>query len=296
MKKTIDAGKTLSHNVFLIFLAGMTLVAVAVLSLKGWGYYSTPIPDRPFRFDYQTMRPSGVYSQGIGIIGSAMIIIGVMTYSSRKRLRALWKLGSLSVWLEFHIVLCLVGPVLVVYHTTFKAGGAAAISLWSMLAVAGSGIIGRFLYVQIPRNIRGAELTGEELGQRMESLRANLLSTEAGARAMTIIDEQFKHVETPATLGATISTMVQLRSIRHKTLKEIDSSLHRRQMDPALTREIRTNATERISLYQKAILLKQVERVFFYWHAIHLPFTVIMFITLAAHVTVAYMLGYRWIF
>jgi hypothetical protein len=296
MKKNVDTEKTLSHNVFLWFLAGMTLVAIAVLSLKGWGYYTAPLEERPFRFDYQMMRPSGPYSQGLGIIGSAMIIIGVLTYSSRKRLRALWKLGSLSLWLEFHIILCLVGPVLVVYHTTFKAGGVAAISLWSMLSVAGSGIIGRFLYVLIPRNIRGAELTSDELGQRMDALRSSLLATEAGARAMTIIEEQFKNVTTPVTLLETVSTMFQLHGIRTKTLKQIESSLHRRQMDPRLTREIKENATERVSLYQKAILLKQVERIFFYWHAIHLPFTVIMFITLAAHVTVAYMLGYRWIF
>jgi len=44
------------------------------------------------------------------------------------------------------------------------------------------------------------------------------------------------------------------------------------------------------------VLLTQMERLFFYWHAVHLPFTVIMFITLAAHVIVTVLLGYRWIF
>jgi hypothetical protein len=39
-----------------------------------------------------------------------------------------------------------------------------------------------------------------------------------------------------------------------------------------------------------------VERGFYYWHAIHFPFSIIMFLTLAAHVTVAILLGYTWIF
>ena len=296
MKKEPEAGKTLSHHLFLLFLGGMTIVTVIVLSLKGWGYYSTPLAERPFRLDYESMRPSGVYSQGLGIIGATLIIIGVITYSSRKRLRAFWKIGSLSVWLEFHIVLCLVGPVLVIYHTTFKAGGVAAISLWSMLAVAGSGIIGRFLYVQIPLNIRGTEMTREELQNRLASLRSTLTATEAGSRVMAIIEEQFGNLRTPGTLAETISTMLRLRRIRARTLKEITTSLRRRQVDPETSRIIREHAAEQVSLHQKSMLLKQVERVFFYWHAIHLPFTIIMFITLAAHVAVAYMLGYRWIF
>jgi hypothetical protein len=55
-------------------------------------------------------------------------------------------------------------------------------------------------------------------------------------------------------------------------------------------------ASARTTLVQKTILLAQVEKMFFYWHAIHLPFTIIMFITLAAHVGVTIFLGYRWIF
>jgi hypothetical protein len=44
------------------------------------------------------------------------------------------------------------------------------------------------------------------------------------------------------------------------------------------------------------MLLLQIEKLFYYWHAIHLPFTAIMFVTLALHVGVAIWLGYTWIF
>jgi hypothetical protein len=142
----------LAHKVFVAFLFITSISAVLVIGVRGFHYYATPIPQRPFLADYETMKPSGTYSHGLGIIGSTMIIVGVTMYSTRKRVRALWNLGKLSRWLEVHIFLCLLGPILVLFHTTFKAGGIAAVSLWCMLSVAASGVVGRFLYVQIPRN------------------------------------------------------------------------------------------------------------------------------------------------
>jgi hypothetical protein len=105
------------------------------------------------------LKPSGVLGHGFGIIGSLMIVIGVVTYMTRKRYRFLSRLGILKHWLEFHIFLCTLGPVLVLFHTAYKFGGLVAISFWSMVAVFLSGIAGRFIYLQIPRTIEGQELS-----------------------------------------------------------------------------------------------------------------------------------------
>jgi hypothetical protein len=151
-----------AHKFFILFLLAIGFLAFIAVGIHGFDYYTTPKSDRAFRPDYAEMKPSGYFSHGLGVIGATMITVGVALYSSRKRIRALWNLGRLSSWLEFHIFLCLVGPVLVIYHTTFKAGGIAAISLWTMLSVAASGIVGRFLYVIIPRNIKGSQLNSQQ--------------------------------------------------------------------------------------------------------------------------------------
>lgn len=113
----------MAHKVLLAFLMFITVAAVVAVGINGFGYYTTPLPQRPFLPEYRTMKPSGNYSHGLGIVGAAMITIGVAMYSTRKRVRSLWNLGKLSRLLEIHIFLCLLGPILVVYHTTFKAGG-----------------------------------------------------------------------------------------------------------------------------------------------------------------------------
>jgi len=158
----------MAHRFFVIFLVAIGVLAFIAAGIHGFDYYTTPQSERAFRSDYDEMKPSGYFSHGLGNIGATMITVGVAHYSSRKRIRAFWNLGRLSSWLEFHIFLCLVGPVLVIYHTTFKAGGIAAISLWTMLSVAASGIVGRFLYVLIPRNIKEGQLSSQQINEEFD--------------------------------------------------------------------------------------------------------------------------------
>ena len=73
----------------------------------------------------------------------------------------------------FHIFLCTLGPILVLFHTSYKFGGLVVISFWSMVAVFLSGIIGRFIYIQIPRTIEGRELSLNEI-REMKSDVCNL--------------------------------------------------------------------------------------------------------------------------
>jgi hypothetical protein len=288
--------KVHSHNIFIIFLLMATLLAVAALSIRGCDYYSTPIHDRPFHPEYQTMKPSGPYSHGVGIVGALLIVVGVAMYSSRKRLRALHNSGKISRWLEIHIILCLVGPILVVYHTTFKAGGIAAISLWTMLSVAASGIIGRFLYVQIPHNKNGTQLTAEEITAEIAAAGASLGSHPVGRQLLAMADRAYASIPSPDSLIATLRAFVHIERSKRQLRTSLKAFIARSGIVPAEAHGLIGAASHRSSLMQRIVVLHQVERIFFYWHAVHLPFTIIMFLTLAAHVTVAIVLGYTWIF
>ncbi len=98
----------------------------------------------------------------MGVIGSAMMLV-MLLYSARKRLDSWQKWGSIASWLDIHIFFGIFGPLFVILHSTFKVNGLVAISFYSMIAVALSGILGRYLYLQIPRNIRGHELSIQDL-------------------------------------------------------------------------------------------------------------------------------------
>jgi len=152
-----------THRIFLGALVIIVFFTLILLITDGISYYKTSIDERVYHPSHAVLKPSGNTGHGIGIAGSLCMIIGMASYMARKRYRFLSRLGALKYWLEFHIFLCTLGPVLVLFHTAFKFGGLVAISFWSMVAVFISGIIGRFIYIQIPHNIDGRELSLAEI-------------------------------------------------------------------------------------------------------------------------------------
>ncbi len=151
------------HRIYLFSMVIFVVAVLVYLIFTGISFYQVQIEERFFHPDYLRLKPSGVWGHGLGIIGSLCMITGVASYMLRKRNRKLHKVGVLKHWLEFHIFLCTLGPILVLFHTSFKFGGLVAVSFWSMVAVFVSGIIGRFIYIRIPHTIEGRELSLSEV-------------------------------------------------------------------------------------------------------------------------------------
>jgi len=136
--------KTL-HKIYIALFLVVGISVTALLAIYGFNYYTTPFEERFFNPNHNLLKPSGALGHGLGIIGTLMMIVGVSVYMIRKRYRRFFSLGYLKHWLEFHIFLCSVGPVLVLYHTSFKFGGIVSVSFWSMVLVVLSGVVGRFI-------------------------------------------------------------------------------------------------------------------------------------------------------
>ena len=162
------------HIALITFYSIVTLAALAVLIYIGRSYYSLPMEERFFHPMYEMLKPSGFLGHGFGIIGTLLILIGLFSYMVRKHLRIFWGWGLLKHWLEFHIFLCTLGTLLVLFHTTFKFGGIVSVGFWSLMIVWFSGLIGRFIYIQIPRTIEGRMLSIQEVQEKIENLESNL--------------------------------------------------------------------------------------------------------------------------
>lgn len=290
--------KDVAHRVFFWFLFLIASVTVVSIALRNFDYYTLSFEERPFHPRYEDLKPSGIESHGYGIIGSGMIIFGVIMYSSRKRIRAFSEIGKIKFFLEFHIFLCLLGPALILFHTTFKFGGLVAVSFWSMTAVALSGIVGRYLYVQIPKGIHGNELTVKELEEESAKLYKEL-ADDFGVDPVDLrkIDALASPKQTQSISISSLMTFFIVNDITRKgRLKKIVHHLHGKSVDAATVKKITTIANERIKLLRRVHFLEQVKNLFHYWHVIHLPFSIIMFVILFIHVGVAITFGYTWVF
>jgi len=153
----------IGRKLFNAFLVLIVIVTFLILYSTGKTYYQTSIEERLFHPANNSLKPSGIFGHGLGVVGTFLMLFGMIMYITRKRVKALSRWGSLKHWLEFHIFLCTLGPMMILFHTSFKFGGIVALSFWSMVAVWLSGVIGRFIYIQIPRSIEGRELSLSEV-------------------------------------------------------------------------------------------------------------------------------------
>ncbi len=95
--------RTALHKAYLLFLFLVGALTALAIGIYGFSYYTTPLAERPFHPQYDLLKPTGLLSHGYGIVGTLMIIAGVVIYSSRKRMRLFSAVGKLKYFLEFHI-------------------------------------------------------------------------------------------------------------------------------------------------------------------------------------------------
>lgn len=286
----------IGHKIYIATLVVITFFVFVYLLFKGLSYYQVNIEERFFHPDYQSLKPSGVFGHGIGIIGTLLIIIGVAMYMIRKRVKYFSRFGYLKHWLEFHIFLCTVGPIMVLFHTSFKFGGVVSISFWSMVAVFLSGIVGRFIYIQIPRTIEGRELSLTEV-KNLKTDIGGILNNTANLNESTyheIFELTKKKVE--VIQGNFFSNYLKNYSEDRKSIQKAKKLLKNSQLATSDYKKIIELLKNEISLNRKIDRLTTMKNMLKYWHVIHLPFAVIMFIIMIVHVIVTIIFGYRWIF
>lgn len=286
----------LTHKIYVLTLVVLTTIAFLLLAFYGAGYYFTDIQERFFHEQNDLFKPSGLIGHGLGIIGSSMMIIGVFGYMARKRFRRFSRIGVLKYWLEFHIFLCSLGPVLVLYHTAFKFGGIVAISFWSMIAVIISGVIGRFIYLQIPRTIEGREMSLNELNSLKVNSYTELQNQfDLDSNIIELLNNSF-NIDPGLFKGSFLSKVYQRIKFENQLIKKIKAELKSRKISKKGLRRIVKIVRGEIILNRRIAWLSTMQDYLRYWHVAHLPFALIMLVIMIIHVVVVVLFGYKWIF
>ncbi len=286
----------LTHKIYIGILSVIVALTLITLIYLGLQYYHTSLEERFYHIDHDMLKPSGVLGHGLGILGSLFMIFGVSIYMARKRFRWMLRMGKLEHWLEFHIFLCTMGPIMVLFHTAFKFGGIVAISFWSMVAVFLSGVIGRFIYIQIPRSVEGRELSLNEVKDLKSDISVIL------KRNVKLDEESFNEiVESTKKKAEVYHSNLFIRYFRKvredsKSVHHIKSVLKTNQLTQMESNNIMKLVKNEIALNRKIDRLLTMQNLFKYWHVAHLPFALVMLIIMVIHVVVTLVFGYRWIF
>lgn len=289
----------LFFKTFTILAYAAGLAFAAAVAYYGRSYYTLALVDRPHHMLHSLLKPGGFWGHGLGIIGTSMVLL-LFLYSARKREKFFLRFGPMRRWLNIHIFFGIMGPVLITLHTAMKFNGIVSISYFSMLAVMFSGILGRYIYMQIPRDPSGAILSLEQIAAKDQAMSKQLveqygLSASAQRRIQQISEMQ------AADSGGGLSSLFRIMAndlkrpiLLRKLQREIRAQNLR--IPPEVFAQVMPVVKQKALLLRKKACLDTANQIFHYWHVVHKPFAYVMIIIMFVHVMVAVTFGYRWIF
>ena len=242
--------------------------------------------------------PKSGVGYALGIIGGSLMLL-LFLYSARKRFKWLRFLGPTSGLFRYHMLLGILGPLCILYHANFGFGAANSnVALLSMLIVAGSGLVGRYIYAHIHHGLYGSKLTLGELQKNAEALRASsatfgvlpdllprlgacekaILATGPRVPILAMVKVFF--------VGLTVwRTRLGLHAYIRRCLREAATqsaavAKERKRLRRAAFAYVdqRLIATRRVAGFQA------YERLFSLWHALHLPLIFILIVAGVVHV------------
>lgn len=294
-----------AFHLLCLALAGVCAAGlILILAMNGYPYYSLAVEDRPFSPLHAQLRSSGTVGLRLGMLSAGMFCC-LLLYPLRKRWRWLGSIGSTRRWLNFHILLGISTPLIVTFHTGFKWQGVAGIAYWTMVAVALSGFVGRYVYAKIPRSLNSVQLSMDELEGQTATLATRLANQD-----LFRTEDLAPLLAVPA--AAAIRSMNLFRMLWMLLLMDVArpfqvSRLRRRVLHGSRLmttlwgllpshdehlESIVASVRRQSRLRAAMAFLDRTERVFHLWHVIHRPFSISFVALILIHIGVALFVGF----
>jgi hypothetical protein len=253
------------------------------------------------------------FGHSLGVVGFTLMIMTETLYSFRKRSRrASW--GRMSSWLDFHIFTGLVGPYLVLLHSSWKFNGLAGVAMLLTVIIVASGILGRYIYTAVPRTAEGVEVESAQLERQIAQVDAELQSMLAQAQPETrallqrkslapVVSDQVSGAAVSAAAAgaavipapATASSATGLGLIFGRSLDEFrfrwDWWRARRRMSGETRSrllQLESLIQRRRTLYRQVSSLAAARRLLAVWHAVHIPIGMVLFTAAFIHTLAAF--------
>jgi hypothetical protein len=235
---------------------------------------------------------------GLGLAGGVALLV-VFLYPLRKRLRFMRAWGASKGWFALHMACGIAAPLLILAHSRFHIGSLnAGVALWSMLLVAASGIVGRFIYVRIHHGLFGTRMTlaqlQAEVGLNAGTMQSRLAFAPRLAQWLAEFEAAALDRRGGVLRGAWrfLSLGARARWVRRRCTREFARvyRMHARAFGWDAARQQRHLAGGRafiddfVAGVQRVAQFSRYERLFSLWHVLHVPLVWMMLLSAIAHV------------
>ena len=223
-----------------------------------------------------------------GWLGTGLMVFA-MLYTPLRRINAFRKIAANTMWFDLHLLTGTMGPAFVILHSGINYKTYAAGAFWSMMIVFLSGVMGRYLYTQIPNMLNGREL--EELDHKRAL--ANLKKSHSNAVdiAEDLLERRRREVDRIANLESLWGAFVWLikddlgRPARWMKRRGLIKAT---KIPGRLAREISSRTGRLILVERRRVFATQAHLILHSWKKIHVPFSIIMTLLTLHHVWLEY--------
>lgn len=270
-----------------LFMAGVGLLVFLAWLMGRWGGFE----------------PGSEMGYNLGLAGGIMMLL-LFLYPLRKHFRFMHGLGPAKYWFAMHMALGILGPLFILAHSRFEVGSVnAAVSLGSMCLVAGSGIIGRFIYTKIHHGLYGRRASVEEMraqaGLNSRELQSKLAFAPKVEAALSRFEAMTLKTHTNPLASAWALVMLWLRAWRaHRhCVRELrrlyKAHARERGWDQAKFQRRLKAANNLVRTYLRSTRevahFRTYERLFSLWHVLHVPLVYMLILSAIAHVVAVHM-------
>lgn len=276
-------GQTASRKVFVI-----RLLLTAAAGVIGWLAYTVATG--------QYYTPRSNIGFWLGVAG-ALTMVAMLTYPLRKRARFMQRWGPLRHWFRWHMIMGIVGPTMVLFHSTFHLRSLnATIALSSMVIVVTSGIIGRFIYTKIHYGLYGHRATLEKLRQSVSDESGQMTALCRRVPGIKEWVESFEQeidrfTQSPLRWWHLPRLAFKRRLCAYRCARELHAATTFRH-----GHELRGEAADAVATVDRYLCQAQrvaeftiYEQLFALWHVLHIPLIFLLAISAIFHVIAVYM-------
>jgi hypothetical protein len=223
----------------------------------------------------------------------------MLLYSLRKRAKWMRGMGQVRYWFRAHMIFGIVGPVVILFHCNFQLGSQNSnIAFFSMLLVATSGVIGRYIYGRIHYGVYGSKMTLQQL------LQDDYIARHELSQLFEINPELYEQIKKydgilqTKTRGIIASFLrlwrlnIQTRHSYCLTRRLLIKSCRQKAVEEVWKQQKIKDTIEKGTVYLKAHFmtvrklagLTFFESLFSLWHILHLPLFFMLVVTVIIHI------------
>jgi hypothetical protein len=233
----------------------------------------------------ETPAASGLFGHSIGVLGFILMLSTETLYSLRKRSR-LAKWGQMSTWLRVHIFTGIVGPYMVLLHTSWRFHGLAGITLLLTVLIVISGFIGRYIFTAVPRTADGIEVEKDELLKQIEAIEEKLY--QGGAPLQRTGDAAAAEFSSAAPAGSVMFISGKGEYLDKQFRSWIRIAKRGSGQEAQQAREMEKLIRRRSSMQKQITSLTNSRRLLSIWHSVHIPIGMALFTAAFIHAAAAF--------